>query len=88
MANPRATGRPRIVAVDSSACSHVVHCTICRASWVFLSLAEAEAVATEHRLIEQERALPRCSHPGCTDYGVRRGLCWSHARGREKRATK
>lgn len=78
MANHQATGRPTPVTVDSSDASHVVYCSICRASWVYLSKARAETEATAHRLIERERALPRCSETGCNEYGVTRGLCRPH----------
>lgn len=67
-----------LVTVDSSEVSHVVACSVCRASWVYLSKPTAEAEAQAHRLIERERALPRCSATGCSEYGVARGLCRSH----------
>ncbi|MCD5345061.1 hypothetical protein [Agromyces sp. S2-1-8] len=67
-----------LVTVDSSDVSHVVACSICHASWVFLSRAFADEAAQAHRLIERERALPRCTVVGCGRYGVIRGMCRPH----------
>lgn len=78
-----------LVSVDSSNHSNVVYCSVCRGSWVYLSKATADAEAQSHRLIERERALPRCSEVGCSEYGVARGLCRSHYNAvnyRERRA--
>lgn len=67
-----------LVRVDSSDVSHVVHCSVCRASWVYLSKTLADIEAQAHRLIERERALPSCTELGCSEYGVARGLCRRH----------
>ncbi|QTX04121.1 hypothetical protein [Agromyces archimandritae] len=78
MPNLLATGRPSAVIVDSTETTHVVYCSACRASWIYLDAVLAEERATSHRLIERERALPRCSVDGCSEYGVARGLCRPH----------
>ncbi|RZU66759.1 hypothetical protein EV379_3125 [Microterricola gilva] len=67
-----------LVIVDSSACSHVVACSVCHGSWVFLSKTTADEEAQAHRLIERLAALPMCSEVGCKGNAVTRGVCRPH----------
>src|SRR6218665_2168213 len=71
-------GGGALVWVDWWGVSHVVVCSVCRASWVFLSKAQAVEQAQTHRAMERGRTLPRCVMVGCVDHGVAQGLCRSH----------